>query len=264
MALSIISAQKTSHQSLHHSAHHYSIRISRRAKYMRLTVSLDKGIVVVVPESMNQRQISRFVPEFIHEKQLWISRAIKKLQAKDTQRKPIQQCQLPETIALPAIGQIFTIHYLPENNGNEPQVALTLRQSADFELEVRGDLKHKIPVFTLLERFFKQYAKYYLKNKLDQLSSALNLPYNHLTVRAQKTRWGSCSAKKNINLNYRLLFIEENLLDYILLHELVHTLHMNHSKAFWDCLESLMSDARRRDKQVNQTAKSLPCWIHYK
>lgn len=242
----------------------YAIRVSNRAKYMRLTVSLDKGIVVVVPRSMSKRQLTQYIPEFIKDKQLWISEAIEKLQAKNIVKKTIDQCALPEIIALPGIGQVFSIDYQSESNSYCSETTVKLRHKTDFQLEIRGNIKDKIQTFSLLEQFFKRYAKYYLKQKLEQLSDELNLPYNRLTIRAQKTRWGSCSAKKNINLNYRLLFIEEELLDYLLLHELVHTVHMNHSKVFWAYLESLMPDARRRDKKINQAAAELPCWIHYK
>ncbi len=236
---------------------------------MRLTISLEKGIVVVVPESMSQRRIAKLIPEFVKDKQRWLSEAIEKLQAREQLRPVIEQCPLPEKITLHALGHVFSIIYgslsategcfLPKAEGS-----LTLRYLDDYKLEIRGDFGNKKRVFALLETFFKDYARFYLKQRLDQLSKEANLPYNCLTVRAQKTRWGSCSSKKNINLNYRLLFIEKELLDYILLHELVHTVHMNHSKAFWIFLESLMQDARSRDRQVNRLTRDLPCWIFYK
>lgn len=231
---------------------------------MRLTISLEKGIVVVVPKSMSQRKMAKLIPEFVKDKQFWLSEAIEKLQARKQLRPVIEQCQLPEKITLYALGHVFSIVYDAEGSLPGAEGSLTLRQLDDYKLEIKGDLRNKKRVFALLEMFFKDYARFYLKQRLDQLSKELNLPYNRLTVRAQKTRWGSCSSKKNINLNYRLLFIEKKLLDYILLHELVHTVHMNHSKAFWIFLESLMQDARSRDKQVNRLAESLPCWIFHK
>lgn len=239
----------------------YSIRVSSRAKYMRLTISLEKGLVVVVPKSMNQRRMATLIPEFVRDKQQWLNAAIEKLHARRQLKPDIEHCQLPEKISLIASGHIFSITYcsLPKAEGS-----LILRQRDKYALEISGAAENKQQVFVLLEAFFKDYARTYLKLGLDKLSHEFNLPYNRLTIRAQKTRWGSCSSKKNINLNYRLLFIEKNLLDYILLHELVHTVHMNHSKAFWLYFESLMPDARRRDKQVNQMGKNLPCWIFHK
>ncbi|WP_281401009.1 M48 family metallopeptidase [sulfur-oxidizing endosymbiont of Gigantopelta aegis] len=168
---------------------------------------------------------------------------------------------MPENVALKALGENFSIVYRTESAMSGR--SLKLRLVAAQQLEIRGNLEHKKSVFALLESFFKDYARSYFKEKLDHYSEQYQLPYNRLTVRAQKTRWGSCSAKKNINLNYRLLFIDEVLLDYILVHELVHTVQMNHSASFWTHLESLMSDARVRDKQVNQETKNLPCWIFY-
>ncbi len=228
---------------------------------MRLTVSLDKGIVVVVPTAMSTRKIQQIVPRFIKEKKNWLHQAVKKLRASGVSVRPIEECLLPEIIQLKALGQDFTIRYVAEKLLTDTSLELTML--AAQQLEVRGDLEHKKSVFALLENFFKDYAWSYLKQKLDQYSEQFNLPYKRLTVRAQKTRWGSCSAKKNINLNYRLLFIDEKLLDYILAHELVHTVQMNHSAAFWSHLESLMADARVRDRQVNQATKNLPCWIFH-
>ncbi len=227
---------------------------------MRLTVSLDKGVVVVVPESMSQRKVVELVPEFVKSKQLWLAEAINKLQQRKQSVPTIKSCQLPESVNLKALEQVFVVNYRSLTAAEDP---LTIQQKNTYELEISGDLSDKKTVFVLLETFFKSYARYYLEQRLDQLSQEFNLPYNRLTVRAQKTRWGSCSSKKNINLNYRLLFIDKELLDYILVHELVHTIHMNHSKLFWEYLESLMQGARSRDKRINQVSRELPCWIFH-
>jgi predicted metal-dependent hydrolase len=239
----------------------YTVRLSKRAKYLRLTISLEKGIVVVVPIAMNNRKIQQIVPQFIKEKQVWLHQAVKKLRASGISARPIDECHLPELIQLKALGQSFSIRYITATLLTDTD--LELKMLAEQQLEIRGNLKHKKSIFALLENFFKDYARIFFKQKLDQYSEQFNLPYNRLTIRAQRTRWGSCSAKKNINLNYRLLFIDEELLDYILVHELVHTVQMNHSPAFWSHLEALMADARVRDRQVNQETKNLPCWIFH-
>ncbi len=237
----------------------YAVRVSKRAKYMRLTVSLEKGLIVVVPKTMNKRQSTHLVPEFVRQKQDWILETLKKLQEKSL-HCPMASCQLPEQIHLPVIGQIFRVTYEAiESTQNK----LTLFHRDDFLLHIKGDIRQKKSVAALFEAFFKDYARSYLSAKLEHLASASGLNYRRLTIRAQKTRWGSCSVQKNINLNYRLLFLDTALVDYVLLHELVHTLHMNHSKAFWQSLENLMPDARILDKQLNQSGKSLPCWIYY-
>ncbi len=231
---------------------------------MRLTVSLEKGIIVVVPRSMSQRSMKKIIPAFIKDKQQWLRDTIKKLYSGRSHRAA-SECSLPQAITLTALKQCFFVTYQPASAAdNGVRKALTLYYPEHRQLEISGDLSDKKQVFALFERFFKDYAYEHLQQRLVHLSRKFNLPYNRLTVRAQKTRWGSCSAKKNINLNYRLLFIEADLVDYIVLHELVHTVHMNHSQAFWDYFETLLPGARLTDRRVNQIAKSLPCWIFYK
>lgn len=225
---------------------------------MRLSVSLDKGVEVVVPKSMSVQQKAQFIPVFVRDKKQWIENALASLQKKQLDRKSIVQCLLPDTIALPALGQEFILHY------QHSQTTAQLSCQSGNQLTIKGNRDNKRQIFALLEAFFKDFAKPYLKQKIGQMSQRTGLGYNNLTIRVQKTRWGSCSAKKNINLNYRLLFVAEELLDYVVLHELLHTRHMNHSKKFWHDLQALMPDALSRDKQINQMSEKLPCWIYYK
>jgi len=234
----------------------YSIRISKRAKYMRLSLSLEKGLVVVIPQFMTKNQVNTMLPDFINQQQKWITQTLKKLQLKKQLRPSAEQCLLPEKISLIALEQIFSIEYI-----NIVDVSLILEYKEDNHLIISGHIDNKKGVFSLLERFFKQYARSYLQLRLDELSHDLNLPYNRLTVRAQKTRWGSCSSKKNINLNYKLVFLDKCLMDYVLIHELLHTIHMNHSKAYWIDLDAVMPGSRSFDKQLNQVTRTLPCWM---
>jgi predicted metal-dependent hydrolase len=90
----------------------------------------------------------------------------------------------------------------------------------------------------------------YLPKRLQELSKLHNLPYNKVTLRNQKTRLGSCSTQKNISLNIRLINLPAQLIDYVILHELAHTRHMNHSKDFWDFLESICPDAKSLHKSL--------------
>ena len=98
----------------------------------------------------------------------------------------------------------------------------------------------------------KATAKKKLVKRLNELSEQHGLPYNRVFIRNQKTRWGSCSGKDNISLNCKLANLPEELIDYIILHELVHTRVKNHSKKFWQELNKLVGDARKLDKRLNE------------
>ncbi len=93
-------------------------------------------------------------------------------------------------------------------------------------------------------------ARKHLIDRLNQLSQKHGFNYNRVFIKNQKTRWGSCSAKNNINLNINLVRLPDDLIDYTLLHELVHTRIKNHSRRFWDQMDTLLGDAKKLDSQL--------------
>ena len=95
-------------------------------------------------------------------------------------------------------------------------------------------------------------AKNRLVHRLDELCKQNGFTYNKIFVKNQKTRWGSCSAKNNINLNVNLVRLPEELIDYVILHELVHTKIKNHSKLFWEELSRFVTDPKRLAKKLRQ------------
>ncbi len=98
----------------------------------------------------------------------------------------------------------------------------------------------------------RQEARQVLVSRLEEIASKHGYTYNRVTVRNQKTRWGSCSVKNNISLNMKLLLLPDELQDFIILHELVHTRIKNHGKAFWEELTRREPNARELTKQINQ------------
>ncbi len=95
-------------------------------------------------------------------------------------------------------------------------------------------------------------AKKYLVNRLDELCEQNGFKYNKVFVKNQKTRWGSCSEKNNINLNMNLVRLPSQLIDYVILHELVHTRIKDHSNRFWDELDKFVEGAKGLDKKLRQ------------
>ena len=95
-------------------------------------------------------------------------------------------------------------------------------------------------------------ARKKLVNRLNELSEQHGFSYNKVFVRNQKTRWGSCSSKNNINLNMKLVRLPNEMIDYVLLHELVHTRIKNHTWAFWAELNKFVRDAKKMSKKINE------------
>ena len=103
-----------------------------------------------------------------------------------------------------------------------------------------------------LPKINREEARENLEKRLSELAEQHNFRYNRVSIRSQRTRWGSCSSKDNISLNMKLLHLPQHLIDYILLHELVHTKVKNHSKDFWNELETVVPNARTVDEQLRE------------
>ena len=98
----------------------------------------------------------------------------------------------------------------------------------------------------------KKEAKTVLTERLNFLAQKYKFSYNRLYIRNQKTRWGSCSSKNNISLNMNLIRLPQKLQDYVILHELVHTKHKNHSKKFWAEMDRYVGEGKKLRKEMRE------------
>lgn len=96
----------------------------------------------------------------------------------------------------------------------------------------------------------REEARKKLVGRLNQLCEQHGFTYNKVFIRNQKTRWGSCSSKNNINLNIKLIRLPDEMIDYVLLHELVHTRIKSHNKEFWGELDRIVGDAKAKNKRL--------------
>lgn len=101
-----------------------------------------------------------------------------------------------------------------------------------------ADNPYDIPAWESLSAADKKIAKQKIMEHVDYYANRMEIDYGSISMRNQKSRWGSCSSKGNLNFNYRLAYLPEELLDYVVVHELAHRRHMDHSAAFWDEVEA--------------------------
>ena len=92
----------------------------------------------------------------------------------------------------------------------------------------------------------------FLINRINELADKYGFIFNKVSIRNQKTRWGSCSIKNNISLNIQLMRLSNSLIDYVILHELVHTVVKNHSILFWNTLDIYVDNAKKINKRLKQ------------
>ncbi len=125
-----------------------------------------------------------------------------------------------------------------------------MRFPADTDFS-SAQIQRQIRMF--LTELLRHEAKTYLPDRVAKLAAAHGFSYNQLTVKNVHTRWGSCSAQNNINLNICLMTLPEYLSDFVILHELCHTVHKNHGPQFHALLDSLVGgNEKRLDKELNK------------
>lgn len=224
----------------------YQLRISSKAKHARITIKPSRQIEVVLPLGMPKREADKLVQQ----QQNWIQRTLARMQ----RQAPMKSNNVaPVCIELPAICE-------------KVQVVYAAMQKKPFiwnqkmsQLSVCND-KESVP--ELLRCWLKEYGKEYLPALLNDVASEMHVDYRAVSIRLQKTRWGSCSVQGNISLNAKLLLLPPQVVRYVLVHELSHLEHMNHSAVFWQYVAQFEPDYRSRRRELRQLSMTLPAWAY--
>lgn len=122
----------------------------------------------------------------------------------------------------------------------------------DGQLHITLTPEHANRRATCTLAVLKAYAKHYLENRVGYWSQVLKLRYNDVRVKDHRSKWGSCSSRRNINLNWYLILLDKSLIDYVIVHEFMHLKEMNHSPRFWALVEDVLPDYRVRMAELRR------------
>ncbi|MEI2991667.1 MAG: M48 family metallopeptidase [Blautia faecicola] len=136
------------------------------------------------------------------------------------------------------------------------QVEEFLDEKKDWLLQTRQRVEKRkteqIPISEEVRREGIERAKRIFPERTAYFAKRMGVDYGRITIREQKTRWGSCSSKGNLNFNWKLVLLDPELLDYVVVHELAHRREMNHSVAFWKVVEAELPDYRERRRRLKE------------
>lgn len=226
-----------------------TIKKNPRAKRVLVKLVPGRGLEVVVPKRFD----ASLVPEILDEKRGWITRTRARMEANGTDlsgRLP----DLPDVIDFRAAGREYQVDYL-----DRPGRIMVTENAA--RLMVRGPMDNQEAILESMRKFAAKRAREILLPLLDNMSRRIRMPYAAMRVRRQKTRWGSCSGKGTISLNAKLLFLPIELVDHLLLHELCHTRHLNHSGKYWKLVASHEPDFARLEDELKHGGRFVPHWF---
>jgi predicted metal-dependent hydrolase len=226
----------------------FIIKKSARARHVRLKTSARHGLELIVPARFNQKHI----PEILETNKIWIEKQFAKIHLEFQQ---YQANQLPQEISLLAVQQLWKVTYLKTFSKK-----IQIMTRPDRELVLVGDIDNKALCHKKLNQWVQSQAILYLTQRLYELSLLTKLTYKDIWIRNQKSRWGSCSTEKKICLNNKLIFMPAELADHIIIHELCHTVFMDHSPKFWRLVASFDSEWKQHSKTVKRAEKYIPPW----
>jgi len=224
----------------------WKTRLSKRAKRPRITISAYGNVELVWPISMSKRHVESMLLQY----QPWVLKHLDSLQGKQK-----SSLALPERIDFKAIDEIWDVDY---QQTDRSRISLSEKEGV---LLVAGDIQNQEKVRKALCRWIKKQGQTHLAYWLADVAAAMGLKYQSLNIRLQKKRWGSCSAAKKINLNAALLFLPPVLVEHVLIHELSHLNHLNHSPSFWAEVAKYDKDYISHRKLLRQHAVDVPAWL---
>ena len=240
LPLTIIGTHKTS---LDGQAVSYTLKRSTRARCARLEIRQATGLTIVIPKSYNITDIS----DLIQKKKRWI---LNNLTRYGQSQKPAIGKDLKSGDSIPYLGRELKL--VAQQNQDSEDSAVLERNKLIISL---GNKNNGLDL--VLEQWYRMQAAQLIREKADKLSAEFGLTYNRLTVRGQKSRWGSCSRKGNLSFNWKLMMTPEPVIDYVIIHELLHLKEMNHTKKFWRLVTEHCPHWRERRKWLKEHEAEL-------
>lgn len=222
------------------------LRTSLRARRVSLRVHRDGRVEVVAPPRVSRARIERFVAEH--------SRWIAERQADARRRAPPPEPFPPSDISLLALGEHWRVH-LAGGAGR-----LRVRTMTDRVLSISGNGSPEA-LAAAMKRWLVAHVHGRLETRLREMSPPRGRALRRLSLRCQRSRWGSCSARGTISLNLAVLFQSPEVADYLFIHELTHLEFPNHSARFWAAVEARCPNWRALDRQLTEGWRRVPAWL---
>jgi predicted metal-dependent hydrolase len=227
------------------------VRISGRARRLSLRVFPDARVEVVVPPRARPGDVE----QFIRSHREWIE--TKRAQA--LANRPAPEMFPPAFIDFATTGERWRLHFAGGSG------ALRVAEDgeagqADRVLRFTGDAR-PIALRRALRAWLMRAARERLEPRVAALAAGSKVRYSRVSIRRQRSRWGSCSVRGTISLNACLLFQRPAVVDYLIVHELTHVKHMNHSPRFWQAVEAACADWRALDRELVRGWRTVPRWV---
>ncbi len=226
------------------------VRHSRRARRISLRIAgRNAEPELIVPEGASLEEAIAFA----RSQSRWLENALSRMRAvQPAARAPV--FRYPSSYDIPLLGGRVPVRMIWRNTAS----IRVQWNERDHAVELSGRTTDRPATAAALGRFFIALAERLLPPLVFQHAERLGVTVRRVTIRMQRRRWGSCTADGSVSLNAALLFFPQELAEYVILHELCHRLHLDHSARFWRAVERVCPDWRKRKEAIDRLAPSLP------
>jgi len=225
---------------------HWKLRVSRRARHAKLQIRPYGGLEVVIPPRFPRAQI----PALVDRHAAWARRQL------DRQTRLREAIRLPQQLRLAYDNSSTPVVY-----GAEPLTWTDDLFSDSTPAPIVITSRDQAAQIAELRRWIRRRARQLLPPKLREMAQRTGLEFKRVSIRSQKTRWGSCSSSGHISLNDQLLFLPQDTVEYLMIHELCHTRRLDHSHHFWRLVKAHCPDYRDHEALMNGSRDRVPDWF---
>lgn len=230
----------------------FTVRRSARARRVRLTVTPRDGLVVTLPPGVPHAAAA----DAVRAKRAWADGALARVAQRRAELAAGPDALVPHAVALRAVGRVLPVEYRATSRASAHARAV----ERGTLLVVSGDIDDAEACLHALRRWRDRAARRYLPPLLETYAAGLGVQPARVTVRLQRSRWGSCSSAGNISLNGNLLFLPPELTQLVMVHELAHLRHRDHSGRFYDLLETWYPGASSLRAEFREAWEYVPAW----
>jgi len=218
------------------------IRKNRRSKHLSIRIKPNQGVFITIPQRVSFIEGEQFAKSKVE----WILKHLGKIDRVEKKQILFDGLTNFETKNHKLLITQSLVKRSSVTIANS-QIHVQVANNQDvYSNEIQELIKFGIAETLRIE------AKDYIPNRVAELASEFQFNYNNVFIKNLRSRWGSCSAKNNLNFNVHLMKTPYELIDYVILHELVHTIHKNHSKYFWAHLEKVCHNSKKMDKELKR------------
>ena len=217
----------------------FTIKKNKRIKYYRLSYRHEQGLIVQVPRSFSQQEIENILSR--HRR--WILNRINHTKSVQVKNPPFK---IQHGSKLPVHGDFYKLSL---NISPNEKMYWQLKEKV---LEICLTEENRNWITQIIIQWYKDMASEFLQKRLLFWSNKMEIKYNQIRVKNQGSLWGSCSGKKNLNFNWRIMLLTPEVADYLIVHELAHLIQLNHSSKFWKVVETYLPNYKVLKQNIKE------------